>query len=112
MDAVWDTINGASKIPSLSYSTYGLLGEDDKIFIQGIPVANTSVSIDNSTILIKPEGQTNAGTRFYSNSLSNEPCVIDFAIPKPPFNLLTYSAIPAKYQDTNSNTYGATQFYA
>lgn len=112
VDAVWDTINGASKIPSLSYSTYGLLGEDDKIFIQGIPVANTSVSIDNSTILIKPEGQTNAGTRFYSNSLSNEPCVIDFAIPKPPFNLLTYSAIPAKYQDTNSNTYGATQFYA
>ena len=112
VNAVWNTIDGTSKIPSLSYSTYGLLGEDDKIFIQGTPVANTSVSIDNSIILIKPDGQTNADTRFYSNSLSNEPCVIDFAIPKPPFNLLTYSAIPAKYQDTNSNTYGATQFYA
>ena len=84
----------------------------DTIFIQGAPVVNTNVSIDNSTILVKPDGETNVGTRFYSNSLGSEPCVIDFAIPRPPLNLLTYSSIPAKYQDINSNTYQSTQFYA
>lgn len=112
VNAVWDTIDGTSKITSLDYSTYGLLGEDDKIFVQDVPVANANVSIDNSTILIKPDGYTNVGTRFYSNALGSDPCIIDFAIPKPPFHLITYSSIPAKYQDTNSNTYGTTQFYA
>ena len=112
VNVVWDPIDETSKIPSLAYSTYGLLGEKDEIFVQGVPVTNTNVSIDNSTILAKPDGQTNVGTRFYSNALDSKPCMIDFTIPKPPFNLLTYSSIPAKYQDTNSNTYQSTQFYA
>lgn len=112
VDVTWDTIDGTSKIPSLDYSTYGLLGEDDSIFIQGTPAANANVSIDNSTILVKPNGQTNVGTRFYSNTLDSDPCVINFSIPEPPFHLLTHNSAPAKYQDTNSSTYQTTQFYA
>lgn len=108
-NTVWN--DNSAIIPKLPYSNFGLLGEKDQIFVQGTPITNTNVSIDNSVILVKPDGNTNVGTRFYNNSLDDKPCVIDFAIPKPPLNLLE-SNIPAKYQTTNSTSYQASRFYA
>ena len=101
----------SSKIASSAYSTYGLLGKDDKIFVQGTPITNTNASIDNSVILVKPDGETNVGTRFYSNAISEDPCTINFAIPRPQLCLIT-SDTPAKYVYTNDKSYATTQFYA